>query len=89
MGETSETVERLRLRLKELGWTQREFAQACGASTAVVCRILSGERMPSLAMAFRIQNSALALPADAWVTHANADESGDYPAVDADRLNTG
>ncbi len=77
MGETS-VVERLRARLRELGWTQRQFAEAVGSSAPVVCRILSGERAPSLDLAFRIQRSEIAIPADAWVTHASADESGEY-----------
>ena len=80
MGESETAPERLRVRLRELGWTQLEFSEVIGASPANVSRWLSGERTPSLDMAFRIQRSAVGLPADAWVTHA-AEESGDYPAL--------
>lgn len=73
-------AERLRFRLRELGWTQLDLAAEIGASPANVSRWLSGERTPSLDMAFRIQRSALALPADAWLTHS-ADESGEHPAT--------
>lgn len=83
MAGTTEIAERLRTRLKDLGWTQRDLAREIDTSAAVVCRIVSGERPPSLAIAFRIQKSPVAIPADAWVTHADADESGEHSAVDA------
>ncbi len=82
MGEvTSDAAERLRARLKKLEWSQLDLATALGVSTAVVSRWLSGERTPSLEMAFRIQNSKIAIPAEAWLTHATADESGEHPAI--------
>lgn len=81
MGESpSVAAERLRSRLRELAWTQLDLANAVGASPANVSRWLSGERTPSLDMAFRIQRSEVGIPADAWVTHA-ADESGEHAAV--------
>lgn len=82
MAESSPgAAERLRVRLKELGWTQLELALAIGVSGAVVSRWLSGERSPSLEMAFRIQNSAVGIPADAWIDPPDADESGSHTAV--------
>ncbi len=81
MGESQPVAaERLRARLRELGWTQLDLADAIGASPANVSRWLSGDRTPSLDMAFRIQRSDVGLPADAWVTHG-ADESGEHRAV--------
>ncbi len=82
MGEAAGAVVRLRARLRALGWTQRELAAALETSPAIVCRILSGERKPSLDLAFRIQKSRVAIPADAWVTHSPSDESGEHVAVD-------
>lgn len=76
-------AERLRARLDELGWSQTDLAKAIGASTTIVSRWLSGERVPSLDMAFRIQNSEVALPADIWISHASNDESS--PALSADQ----
>jgi DNA-binding XRE family transcriptional regulator len=84
--------ERLKVRLDELGWSQRDLAREVKTSAAVVSRLISGERSPSLDLAFRIQGSAVALPADTWVTHPEADsspelatdDSGEHPAaVDA------
>ena len=90
MGDSQSTVERLRSRLKELGWTQVELAEAVRASTANVSRWLSGDRTPSLRMAFRIQRSAVGIPADAWITHDEdeADESGEMSAVDPTQTGT-
>jgi transcriptional regulator with XRE-family HTH domain len=79
MSDDSSAAERLRARLAELGWSQLDLANAIGASPAIVSRWLSGERVPSLGMAFRIQKSEAAIPADAWVTHA--EESGEHPAL--------
>jgi transcriptional regulator with XRE-family HTH domain len=82
MGEsTVPAAERLRSRLREIGWTQLGLAEAVGSSPANVSRWLSGERTPSLAMAFRIQNSEVGIPADAWLA-LGADESDEHPAVD-------
>jgi transcriptional regulator with XRE-family HTH domain len=90
----SSAPERLRLRLTELGWSQTDLAKAIEVSTGVVSRWLSGDRVPSLDMAFRIQKSEVALPADAWVTHAAnddsrptlaVDESGEHPAAPLQR----
>ncbi len=88
MPETSETAERLRARLKDLNWSQRDLASELKTSAAVVCRILSGERMPSLEMAFRIQNSKVAIPADAWVSHADADDSGPHKVAKTESTDT-
>ncbi len=82
-------AERLRERLKKLEWSQLDLATALGVNPGVVSRWLSGERTPSLEMAFRLQRSKVAIPADAWITHAAADESGEHPAVTTDRSNTG
>jgi transcriptional regulator with XRE-family HTH domain len=79
------TSERLRVRLKELGWTQLDLAVAIGVSGAVVSRWLSGDRVPSLEMAFRIQNSEVGIPADAWIDPPDADESGAHAAVASPR----
>jgi transcriptional regulator with XRE-family HTH domain len=73
----------LRTRLRNLGWTQLDLASAIDVSPAIVSRWLSGDRTPSLDMAFRIQRSEVGLPADAWVSHS-ADESGEHPAVEAE-----
>jgi len=73
-------ADRLRARLSKLEWTQADLAREIGASPAQVCRWLSGERTPSLEMAFRIQDSKIGIPAEAWVTHGDADESGEHPA---------
>lgn len=81
--------ERLKTRLDELGWSQRDLAREVDASAAVVCRLVSGERPPSLELAFRIQRSKVALPADAWITHAPADESGEHAAVTPSHTKTG
>lgn len=69
MTDAQSAPERLRARLRELGWTQLELAHAVGASPANVSRWLSGERTPSLDMAFRIQRSEVGIPADAWLSH--------------------
>ncbi len=81
MADFPSGVERLRARLKELGWSQLDLANAIGVAPPNVSRWLSGERVPSLAMAFKIERSAVGLPADAWVT-SGADESGEHPVVD-------
>lgn len=81
MQQDPSASDRLRARLDELGWSQRDLARVVRTSAAVVCRLVSGERAPSLDLAFRIQRSEVAIPADAWVSHAPADESGEHPAV--------
>lgn len=82
-------VERLRARLVVLGWSQTDLARAIDVSPTVVSRWLSGDRVPSLDMAFRIQRSEVELPADIWVATSSSDssssldsdESGETPAV--------
>ena len=71
----------LKARLEKLEWSQAELARVLGVTIPTVCRWLAGTRSPSLDMAFRIQNSKIAIPAEAWITHADADESGEHPAV--------
>lgn len=84
MCETSlKAAELLRARLKEMGWSQVDLANALGASTSQVSRWLSEERTPSLKMAFRIQDSPVGLPADIWISHG-ADESGEHAAIVSD-----
>jgi transcriptional regulator with XRE-family HTH domain len=85
MADTLPAAERLRARMAKLEWSQTDLARVLGVSTAVVSRWLSGERTPSLDMAFRIERSKMAIPAEAWITHAAADESGELPALPADR----
>ena len=75
--------DRLKARLDELGWSQRDLAREVKTSAAVVCRLVSGERAPSLDLAFRIEKSPVAIPASAWVSHAAADESGEHTAPTA------
>ena len=79
--------ERLRARLRELGLTQLGLAESIGSSPANVSRWLSGERTPSLAMAFRIQG-LVGVPADAWIS-LEADESGEHLAADVPSSRTG
>lgn len=79
MGDAQSAPERLRARLRELGWTQLELASAVRASPANVSRWLSGERTPSLSMAFAIERE-VGLPASSWVSHG-ADESGEHSAI--------
>jgi|GEM_PF-4064403 len=77
MADPSTTAaEQLRARLKKLEWSQLDLATAIGVNPGVVSRWVSGERSPSLEMAFRIQKSKVAIPAESWITHATADESG-------------
>ncbi len=85
MSDVSSTAARLRDRLRELGWSQLDLATTIEVSPAIVSRWLSGDRVPSLTMAFRIQNSAVAIPASDWV-RLEADESGEHLAVDADAV---
>lgn len=73
--------DRLKARLDELGWSQRDLAREVKTSAAVVCRLVSGERAPSLDLAFRIEKSEVGIPAAAWVTHSTADESGSTAAI--------
>ncbi len=80
MPEVTPAAERLRERLNKLEWSQLDLANAIGVSPGVVSRWLSGERAPSLEMAFRVQRSKVAIPADAWITH-DADESGEHQAI--------
>ncbi len=54
-------------RLTELGWNQTDLAKRIGVSPAVVSRWVSGERTPSLEMAFRIQNSEVGMQAERWL----------------------
>ena len=59
--------EQLRLRLEELGWSQSDLASDLGVADSVISRLLSGERSPSLELAFRIERSKVAMPAETWV----------------------
>jgi transcriptional regulator with XRE-family HTH domain len=88
--------DRLRARIDELGWTQNDLADRLGVSAGVVSRWLSGERTPSLEMAFRIQNSEVGIAADAWLRsspddtgpHARQHGSGEHSAIDVDATGT-
>lgn len=51
--------------LERRGWSQTDLAERLGVSTAAVSRWLSGERTPSLEMAFRIEE-LLGIPAETW-----------------------
>ena len=84
----SEAALRLQARLDELGWKAAKLADVIDVSPAVVSRWLAGKRAPSLEMAFRIQNSEVALPADIWRVQPVPDESSpvlppDAPTLDA------
>lgn len=46
----------LRARLDALGWTQTQLAERLGSTPAAVSRWLSGDRVPDLEMAHRIEN---------------------------------
>lgn len=59
--------ELLQARLDELGWNQTKLAEVLGVHISQVSRWLSGQRAPSLDLAFRIERSKVALPAEAWV----------------------
>jgi transcriptional regulator with XRE-family HTH domain len=64
--------QRLSARLAELGWTQLRLATEIGADTSLVCRWISGDRVPTLDMAFAIERSPVAVPADAWLEALSA-----------------
>lgn len=68
-------AEQLRKRLSDLEWSQSDLAERLDVSTAVVSRWLSGERTPSLEMAFRIQHSEIGLLAEIWLEAAEAKPS--------------
>ncbi len=40
--------ERIRMRREELGLSQREFANLCGVSSAMICWIERGTKSPSV-----------------------------------------
>ncbi len=83
----SDAALRLQARLKELGWKAADLAEAIKVSPAVVSRWLSGGRVPSLEMAFKIQNSAVALPADVWLATPASEGSAPTIPSDAPTLN--
>jgi transcriptional regulator with XRE-family HTH domain len=62
----SKGVAVLKARLDELGWTQSDLSECIGVAPGVVSHWLSGDRVPSLEMAFRLQDSAVAIPANVW-----------------------
>lgn len=72
---------RLRARLEKLEWSQNDLAHAIGVAPSVVSRWVRGDRAPSLEMAFRIERSKIGIEAEAWIHHAEADESGPHAAV--------
>ncbi len=78
MADLVPAAEQLRARLKKLEWSQLDLATAIGVNPGVVSRWLSGERTPSLEMAFRIERSKIGIPAEAWITHADVDDSGPH-----------
>lgn len=63
--------EMLRRRLRELGWSQAEFAARVGASPSQVCRWLSGDRTPSLKHGLAVER-ATGVRASAWVSTPSA-----------------
>ena len=67
---------RLQARLEELGWKPAKLAEAIDVSPGVVSRWLAGKRVPSLEMAFKIQNSEVALPAEIWLAAASVEDAG-------------
>lgn len=82
----SEAAARLRARLDELGWSQVDLAKAIDVTPAVVSRWLSSERVPSLEMAFRIQESKVGLEAEIWrkPPSSGADATGPQPVAPPD-----
>jgi transcriptional regulator with XRE-family HTH domain len=60
------TGDRLSERLAQKKWSQCEFAERLGISTSAVSRWISGERKPSLEMAFLLEEE-LGIPAEDWL----------------------
>lgn len=56
----------LEAKLYELGLTQADLSKRIGVSTGAVSRWLSGDRRPTLALAFRME-SELGIPAELWI----------------------
>ena len=77
----SEAALRLQARLKELGWKAADLAEKIDVSPAVVSRWLASKRVPSLEMAFKIQNSEVALPAEIWLANPTAEVPPDAPTA--------
>lgn len=57
----------LEAKLGELGVTQADLSKRLGVSTGAVSRWISGDRRPTLAMAFRMENE-LGIPAELWIS---------------------
>lgn len=58
--------EQLATRLEKLGLSQRDLSLRLDVSTAAVSRWISGERTPSLEMAFLLERE-LGIPAESWL----------------------
>ncbi len=65
MGRERSAAAQLRLTLAELGWSQAALSEAIDVSKSVICRLISGDRTPTLTVAFRLED-AIGLPARAW-----------------------
>ena len=67
MGDRALTVaaKKLRTVMRERGWSQVQLAEHLGTSTAAVSRWLTGDRLPSLAMALAIEGS-VDIPVQGW-----------------------
>lgn len=59
--------EQLAARLEERGLSQCDLSGKLEVSTSAVSRWVSGERTPSLEMAFRLEDE-LGIPAEDWLT---------------------
>jgi len=71
MAKARQPAERLRAKMDERGWSQAYLSAALGVSTSVVCRWLSGERIPSWPSASKIER-LLGIPAGVWLAASEA-----------------
>ncbi len=62
----------LKRRLKKLGWSQAQAAREVGCDPAIICRLLSGERGPSVRVAVAIEESELGIPVSVWTQEAES-----------------
>jgi transcriptional regulator with XRE-family HTH domain len=62
-------VREIEKELARRGWTQGELARRLGTSSGVVCRWLTGERLPGLDLALRVE-SLLGVDPKHWLDAA-------------------
>lgn len=58
--------ERLEARLRELGLSRTDLCARLKISSSALSRWISGERLPSLELAFRLEKE-LGFPAESWL----------------------